>query len=45
MDKLSSQDAGFLKIESARCPFHVAGLMILKKPANAPRNFVGSKMA
>ena len=40
MDKLGSQDAGFLKIESARCPFHVAGLMILKKPANAPRNFV-----
>ena len=36
MEKLSSQDAGFLKIESAHCPFHVAGLMILKLPANAP---------
>jgi diacylglycerol O-acyltransferase len=35
MQKLSSQDAGFLKIESAHCPFHVAGLMILKKPPRA----------
>lgn len=32
MEKLSSQDAGFLKIESPHCPFHVAGLMILKLP-------------
>ncbi len=40
MQKLSSQDAGFLKIESAHCPFHVAGLMILKLPANAPGNFL-----
>ena len=40
MEKLSSQDAGFLKIESAHCPFHVAGLMILKLPANAPRDYV-----
>ena len=40
MEKLNSQDAGFLKIESTHCPFHVAALMILKKPANAPRNFI-----
>jgi WS/DGAT/MGAT family acyltransferase len=40
MEKLSSQDAGFLKIESDHCPFHVAGLMILKKPAQAPRNYM-----
>jgi WS/DGAT/MGAT family acyltransferase len=40
MEKLNSQDAGFLRIESPHCPFHVAGLMILKKPANAPRNFM-----
>jgi diacylglycerol O-acyltransferase len=40
MEKLSSQDAGFLKIESAHCPFHVAGLLILKKPAGAPRNYL-----
>lgn len=39
MDKLSSQDAGFLKIESAHCPFHVAGLMVFKLPAKAPRDF------
>ncbi|MCB1699441.1 MAG: wax ester/triacylglycerol synthase family O-acyltransferase [Halioglobus sp.] len=40
MEKLSSQDAGFLKIESAHCPFHVAGLLILRPPANAPRNYL-----
>jgi diacylglycerol O-acyltransferase / wax synthase len=40
MEKLSSQDAGFLKIESAHCPFHVAGLMILKLPPNAPKNYM-----
>lgn len=39
MQKLSSQDLGFLKIESTRCPFHVAGLMILKKPRGAGRNY------
>ena len=40
MEKLSSQDVGFLKIESAHCPFHVAGLIILKKPASAPAGYV-----
>jgi len=40
MEKLSSQDAGFLKIESAHCPFHVAGLLILKLPANASRDYL-----
>jgi len=39
MEKLSSQDAGFLKIESPRCSFHVAGLMVLKKPERAGRNY------
>lgn len=38
MEKLNSQDLGFLKIESPRCPFHVAGLMILKPPPGAARN-------
>ena len=40
MEKLSSQDAGFLKIESPHCPFHVAGLMILKLPDNAPASYM-----
>ena len=40
MEKLSAQDAGFLKIESAHCPFHVAGLMILKKPPQASDKFL-----
>lgn len=40
MEKLSPQDAGFLKIESDHCPFHVAGLMILKPPPRAPRNYL-----
>lgn len=40
MEKLSSQDAGFLKIESAHCPFHVAGLLILKKPVGAPGSYL-----
>ena len=40
MEKLSAQDAGFLKLESPHCPFHVAGLMILKLPANAHRDYL-----
>ena len=40
MEKHSSQDVGFLKIESAHCPFHVAGLMIMKKPPDAPANYM-----
>ena len=40
VEKLSSQDAGFLKLESDRCPFHVAGLMVFRLPENAPANFV-----
>jgi WS/DGAT/MGAT family acyltransferase len=40
MEKLNPQDLGFLKLESARCPFHVAGLMILKMPEDAPRTYV-----
>ncbi len=40
MQKLASQDASFLRMESPRCPFHVAGLMILKLPERAPRNYL-----
>tara|TARA_R110001592_G_scaffold363393_1_gene687310 strand:+ start:164663 stop:166036 length:1374 start_codon:yes stop_codon:yes gene_type:complete len=40
MEKLSSQDAGFLKIESPHCPFHVAGLMILTLPTNGRRDYL-----
>ena len=40
MEKLSAQDAGFLKIESAHCPFHVAGLMIMKPPARGSNNYL-----
>ncbi len=40
MEKLRSQDAGFLKLESAHCPFHVAGLMILKKPPRATAGYM-----
>ena len=40
MEKLSSQDAGFLRIESAHCPFHVAGLMIFRLPTNASRDYL-----
>ncbi len=45
MEKLSAQDAGFLKIESEHCPFHVAGLMILKPPENAARNYLRKLVA
>ena len=40
MEKLGPQDAGFLKLESARCPFHVGGLMLFKLPEKAPANYV-----
>jgi diacylglycerol O-acyltransferase len=40
MEKLSVQDAGFLKIESPHCPFHVAGLMVFRLPANASRTYM-----
>ena len=40
MEKLAPQDLGFLKMDTARCPFHVAGLMILKMPDRAPRNYL-----
>ncbi len=40
MEKLSSQDVGFLKIESPRCPFHVASLMIMVPPAKAPPTYL-----
>ncbi|PLW82350.1 hypothetical protein CWI75_11335 [Kineobactrum sediminis] len=40
MEKLSSQDAGFLKIETPECPFHVAGLVILELPPGAPDSYL-----
>lgn len=40
MEKLSFQDASFLRMESEQRPFHVAGLMILKLPAGAPPGFL-----
>ncbi len=38
-EKLSFQDAAFLRLESEQHPIHVAGLMILKQPADAPRGY------
>ena len=40
VEKLSFQDASFLRMESAQRPFHVAGLMLFKYPANAPKQFM-----
>ncbi|QFU76622.1 wax ester/triacylglycerol synthase family O-acyltransferase [Halioglobus maricola] len=40
MEKLSAQDAAFLKMESSHCAFHVAGLMILKKPESASAGYL-----
>lgn len=40
MEKLSSQDASFLRIESPHCPFHVAGLMIFRPPAAASASYL-----
>ena len=40
MEKLSTQDIGFLRIETPHCPCHVAGLMILKLPEKAPGNYL-----
>lgn len=40
MEKLSAQDASFLKLESDRCPFHVGGLMVFRAPPGAPANYV-----
>ncbi|MEZ5568893.1 MAG: wax ester/triacylglycerol synthase family O-acyltransferase [Halioglobus sp.] len=40
MQKLSPQDAGFLKLESERCPFHVGGLMLFKLPERASPTYL-----
>ena len=40
MEKLSFQDASFLRMESAARPFHVAGLMIFRQPENANPQFL-----
>ena len=40
MKKLNFQDSAFLKLECARRPFHVAGLMIFKLPEDAPPNYL-----
>lgn len=38
-EKLSFQDASFLRLESPQRPFHVAGMMLLKEPASMPRGY------
>ncbi len=38
-EKLSFQDAAFLRLESEQHPIHVAGLMILKQPEPMPRGY------
>ena len=38
-EKLSFQDAAFLRMESPPRPFHVAGLMVLREPAAMPRGY------
>jgi WS/DGAT/MGAT family acyltransferase len=40
MEKLNFQDASFLRLESSRHPFHVGGLMILKKPPGASSQYL-----
>lgn len=42
MQKLSFQDAFFLRAESSSCPFHVAALMVFKFPEHAPSNYLKS---
>jgi len=39
-EKLSFLDAAFLRMESPACPFHVAGLMIFRKPDNVSRYYM-----
>lgn len=38
--KLSFQDASFLRLESAARPFHVAGLMLFSPPEKAGKNYL-----
>ncbi|MDZ7785296.1 MAG: wax ester/triacylglycerol synthase family O-acyltransferase [Halioglobus sp.] len=45
MEKLGYLDASFLRLESPRHPFHVAGLLIFKLPDNAPKNFLRKLVA
>ncbi len=40
MQKLAFQDSAFLRLESSQRPFHVAGLMLFKMPAKAPRGYL-----
>lgn len=40
MQKLSFQDAFFLRAETPSSPFHVASLMIFSPPDNAPDNYL-----
>ena len=44
MEKLNFLDTSFLRLESSRHPFHVAGLMILKLPPGAPKNYLRTRM-
>lgn len=45
MEKLNFLDTSFLRLESSRHPFHVAGLMILKLPPGAPKNYLRKLVA
>lgn len=45
MEKLNSLDKSFLRLESSRHPFHVGGLMILKLPPAAPKNYLRKLVA
>jgi WS/DGAT/MGAT family acyltransferase len=39
-EPLSFLDASFLRLESPARPFHVAGLMVFRKPDNPPKNYM-----
>lgn len=40
MEKLSFQDAAFLRLDSPQHPYHVAGLMIFRMPPDAPKSYL-----
>ncbi|MEH6581431.1 MAG: wax ester/triacylglycerol synthase family O-acyltransferase [Halioglobus sp.] len=40
MEKLSFQDAAFLRLDSTQHPYHVAGLMIFRLPPRAPKSYL-----
>ncbi len=40
VEKLNFQDSAFLRLDSPRRPYHVAGLMLFRKPAGAPPSYM-----